>query len=299
MATESTDNIRKKNLYDILGIPSTATQKEIHKAYKDLALICHPDKNPDNIDNATKNFQELGNAFNILYSPTKRDRYDCSIRTVRNEYTFCPFNGIICNKCQYSINRPDSKNAEKLTDFAKIGRHEKQTHNAKKDEIEERENLVHRYKTEMDAKVEIIKRLLLLEKYDEAYAMFFAWVGEKGKYPFCTQCKKLVFSKNGHKSHHRKFCAGKPKFFQEGIASTNCTKNESRILLVEDFNFFNEKYENIYFFKQLYTAMSDDTSEDNQDDVSNTSNANIDNTNNGQNDDDNNSVSTISPRRRF
>jgi hypothetical protein len=37
----------QKSLYDILSVPRNATSAEIKKAYHRLALVCHPDKNPD------------------------------------------------------------------------------------------------------------------------------------------------------------------------------------------------------------------------------------------------------------
>ena len=49
-------------LYQILGIEKTATPVEIKKAYRKLALLKHPDKNPDDPE-AAANFQKLNKAY--------------------------------------------------------------------------------------------------------------------------------------------------------------------------------------------------------------------------------------------
>jgi len=58
--------------YTVLGLPTTATTKEINKAYKLKALQLHPDKNPDNI-NAADEFLKVTAAYDILkgtFSPS-------------------------------------------------------------------------------------------------------------------------------------------------------------------------------------------------------------------------------------
>lgn len=62
-------------LYDILGVPKTSTPDELKKAYRKLALLTHPDKNPDNKE-ASDNFQKLQKAYSILSDPKKRAHYD-------------------------------------------------------------------------------------------------------------------------------------------------------------------------------------------------------------------------------
>ncbi len=61
--------------YAILGIQSTATNRQIKTAYRKLALKYHPDKNPDN-SIAEKKFIEIANAYEILSDAVKRSRYD-------------------------------------------------------------------------------------------------------------------------------------------------------------------------------------------------------------------------------
>lgn len=65
-----------KDYYSILGLQKTASQEEISKAYKELALKYHPDKNPDNLENATKKFKEVQEAFDALSDPYKKSHYD-------------------------------------------------------------------------------------------------------------------------------------------------------------------------------------------------------------------------------
>ncbi|XP_037960436.1 dnaJ homolog subfamily C member 5 homolog isoform X1 [Teleopsis dalmanni] len=63
------------SLYEILGLPKTATAEEIKKTYRKLALKYHPDKNPDNVEAAEK-FKEVNRAHSILSDQTKRNIYD-------------------------------------------------------------------------------------------------------------------------------------------------------------------------------------------------------------------------------
>lgn len=64
-----------KNFYDVLRVQKTATQDEIKKAYRKLAMQYHPDRNKGNAD-AEKNFKEINEAYETLSDEHKRKNYD-------------------------------------------------------------------------------------------------------------------------------------------------------------------------------------------------------------------------------
>jgi len=65
----------KRDYYDVLGIPKGSSADEIKKAYRKMAIKYHPDKNPDD-KQAEENFKEAAEAYEVLSSPEKRQRYD-------------------------------------------------------------------------------------------------------------------------------------------------------------------------------------------------------------------------------
>ena len=68
--------VRDTKLYDELGVSPNASESELKKAYRKLSIKWHPDKNPNNKDEATKKFQEISEAYSILSDPEKRSTYD-------------------------------------------------------------------------------------------------------------------------------------------------------------------------------------------------------------------------------
>lgn len=64
-----------KDYYEILGVDRNASDPEIKKAYRKLAVKYHPDKNPGD-NSAEEKFKEISAAFEILKDPDKRRKYD-------------------------------------------------------------------------------------------------------------------------------------------------------------------------------------------------------------------------------
>ncbi|XP_068961855.1 dnaJ homolog subfamily C member 17 [Petaurus breviceps papuanus] len=70
-----TKELLQMDLYALLGVGEKAADKEVKKAYRQKALTCHPDKNPDN-PQAAELFHQLSQALEVLTDAAAREAYD-------------------------------------------------------------------------------------------------------------------------------------------------------------------------------------------------------------------------------
>ncbi|CAG2161523.1 unnamed protein product [Oppiella nova] len=67
---------KKRCYYEVMGLSMEATEDDIKKTYRQLALSLHPDKNPDNQEMANNEFKLLQEAYEVLSDPRERKWYD-------------------------------------------------------------------------------------------------------------------------------------------------------------------------------------------------------------------------------
>src|SRR5580765_4401059 len=73
--TRAGTKVAAKDFYQVLGVPDSASQGDIKKAYRRLAKQYHPDANPNN-PSAAERFKEISEAHSTLSDPEKRKQYD-------------------------------------------------------------------------------------------------------------------------------------------------------------------------------------------------------------------------------
>ena len=66
---------QKRDYYEVLGVDKNATEDQIKKAYRTIAIKYHPDRNPGNKE-AEEKFKEAAEAYDVLHDPQKRQQYD-------------------------------------------------------------------------------------------------------------------------------------------------------------------------------------------------------------------------------
>src|ERR1700712_1535792 len=65
----------KRDYYEVLEVSREATEDEVKRSYRKLAVKFHPDKNPDD-EHAEEKFKELGEAYDVVMDANKRAAYD-------------------------------------------------------------------------------------------------------------------------------------------------------------------------------------------------------------------------------
>jgi curved DNA-binding protein CbpA len=78
----------RADYYTVLGVARTATDADLRRAYRELALRHHPDKNPDSVAEATEKFKLVAEAYSVLKDPQTRAAYDEDSSLAGTSFTF-------------------------------------------------------------------------------------------------------------------------------------------------------------------------------------------------------------------
>ena len=87
---------QKRDYYEVLGVDKNATEDQIKKAYRTIAIKYHPDRNPGNKE-AEEKFKEAAEAYDVLHDPQKRQHYDQFGFSGPSGGGFDPFGGASMN----------------------------------------------------------------------------------------------------------------------------------------------------------------------------------------------------------
>lgn len=85
-------SVNARDFYVVLDIPQSADSAQIRRAYREQALLHHPDKNPDRLEEATERFKMIAEAYSVLHDAESRAAYDnaakgCSVNV--GEHSDC------------------------------------------------------------------------------------------------------------------------------------------------------------------------------------------------------------------
>lgn len=161
--------------YKILGVDKKATETEIKKAYRKLAIKHHPDRNLDNKEEAEKTFQKISEAYNVLSDSSKRSNYDLTGMMGNSNFDpFSMFNNIFkkhvstfMNFDKTSTNLKDLLNELSSTDVRDIpfgGIHFSNRINKKMHE---------KHKNQVTTKTKIVKKIMKYKPKDLIFNIKF------------------------------------------------------------------------------------------------------------------------------
>jgi curved DNA-binding protein CbpA len=80
--------VNVKDYYQVLGISKDASQDEIKKTFRKLAMRYHPDRNPQDKKQSEERFKEINEAYQVLSDEDKRRQYDHLTTWTQHRYRF-------------------------------------------------------------------------------------------------------------------------------------------------------------------------------------------------------------------